>query len=151
MYGAKNSRGLYLFFDYVIDRLASCNPNQWWTWENVEFRLADDELTWSGQYWVSSMDGGSFVSVGSGEKAEQVYYKAVELGLDGLYHGAFEMFVPYGDDRVTKDQATYACFGSNPYGGSGWYNGYNWYAAPITTDTLQITANGFAHDGTSCA
>lgn len=151
MYGAKNSRGLYLFFDYVIDKLASCNPNQWWTWENCEFRLADDELTWSGQYWVSSMDGGSFVSVGSGEKAEQVYYKAVELGADGLYHGAFEMFIPYGDDRVTKGQATYACFGSNPYGGSGWYNSYNWYAAPITTDTLSITENGFAHDGTSCA
>ena len=148
IYGAKNSRGLYLFMDYVVAEKANCNPNEWWTWENVEFRLADDNKTWSGQYWVSSMNGGSFVSVGSGEKAEAVYYKALEQGTDNLYHGAFEMFVPFGDDCVTKDQATYACFGWAPK--TGWYNGYNWYAG-INENTLNITANGFAHDGTSCS
>lgn len=148
IYGAKNSRGLYLFMDYVVAELAVCNPNEWWTWENVEFRLADDEKAWSGQYWVSSMNGGSFVSVGSGEKPEAVYYKALALGEDNLYHGAFEMFVPYGDDRVTKDQATYACFGWAPK--SGWQQGYNWYAG-INENTLNITADGFAHDGTQCS
>lgn len=149
IYGAKNSRGLYLFMDYNVKELANCNPNEWWTWENVEFRLADDEKAWSGQYWVSSMNGGSFVSVGSGEKPEEVFYKVLELGEDGLYHGAFEMFVPYGDDRVAKDQHTYACFGFAPK--SGWYNGYNWYAN-IGEGTLNITANGFAHnDDTLCS
>ena len=147
IYGAKNSRGLYLFMDYNVKQTAVCNPNEWWTWENVEFRLADADMAWSGQYWVSSMNGGSFVSVGTGEKPEAVYYKALELGNDGLYHGAFEMFVPYGDDCVTKDEATYACFGFAPK--SGWYNGYNWYAG-INANTLNITADGFAHDGTSC-
>ena len=149
IYGAKNSKGLYLFMDYVVKETANCNPNEWWTWENVEFRLADDEKAWSGQYWVSSMNGGSFVSVGSGEKAEAVFYKAVTLGEDGLYHGAFEMFVPYGDDKATKDQATYACFGFAPK--SGWFNDQYWYCSPITTDTLNITATGFAHDGTQCS
>lgn len=148
IYGAKNSKGLYLFMDYVVAETAACNPNQWWTWENVEFRLADDEKAWSGQYWVSSMNGGSFVSVGSGEKAEEVYYKALELGEDNLYHGAFEMFVPYGDDRVVKDQKTYACFGFAPK--SGWHQGYNWYAA-IGEDGLNITANGFAHGDKLCS
>ena len=148
IYGAKNSRGLYLFMDYNVKELANCNPNEWWTWENVEFRLADDNKAWSGQYWVSSMNGGSFVSVGTGEKPEEVFFKALTLGDDGLYHGAFEMFVPYGDDCVTKGQATYACFGFAPK--AGWYNGYNWYAG-INENTLNITENGFAHDGTSCS
>ena len=147
IYGAKNSRGLYLFMDYNVKETANCNPNEWWTWENVEFRLADDNKAWSGQYWLSSMNGGSFVSVGSGEKPEEIYYKPVALGEDGLYHGAFEMFIPYGDDCVTKDQATYACFGFAPK--TGWYNDAYWYA-PISENTLNITASGFAHDGTSC-
>ena len=148
IYGAKNSRGLYIFMDYVVAETANCNPNEWWTWENVEFRLADADKAWSGQYWVSSMNGGSFVSVGSGEKPEEVYYKALELGADNLYHGAFEMYIPYGDDNNTKGEATYACFGFAPK--SGWYNGYNWYAA-IDDNTLNITAEGFAHDGTQCS
>ena len=149
IYGAKNSRGLYLFMEYNVKELAVCNPNEWWTWENVEFRLANDAKAWSGQYWVSSMNGGRFVSVGSGEKAEEVFYKALVQGEDGLFHGAFEMFVPYGDDCVTKDQATYFCAGFAPK--SGWYNGYNWYAG-IGAGTLNITANGFAHDdGTFCS
>ena len=149
IYGAKNSRGLYIFMDYVVKELAVCNPNEWWTWENVEFRLADDEKAWSGQYWVSSMGGGSFVSVGSGEKPEEVYFKTLELGEDEHYHGAFEMFVPFGDDQVTKGEATYACFGFAPK--SGWYNGYNWYTV-IGDGTLNITENGFAHnDGTKCS
>ena len=157
IYGAKNSRGLYLFMDYVVAELAVCNAGQWWTWENVEFRLADSDGYWSEQYWLSSMDGGSFVSVGDkgtytgagySEKAEEIFYKPVELGSDNLYHGAFEMFIPFGDDQVTKDDVTYACFGFAPK--SGWYNGYNWYGA-INANTLNITANGFAHDGTSCS
>lgn len=148
IYGAKNSRGLYLYMDYTTRALANCNPNEWWTWENVEFRLADDGKEWGGQYWVSSMNGGSFVSVGTGEKPEQVFFKALVEGEDHLFHGAFEMFVPYGDDKVTKDQATYACFGYAPK--DGWYAGYNWYAA-ITENTLNITADGFAHDGKQCS
>lgn len=148
IYGAKNSKGLYMFLDYNVLETARCNPNEWWTWENVEFRLADNEMAWGGQYWVSSMNGGSFVSVGTGEKPEQVYYKPLALGDDNVYHGAFEMFVPYGDDKVAKDQATYACFGWAPK--SGWQQGSNWYAG-ITENTLKITANGFAHDGTKCS
>lgn len=148
IYGAKNSRGLYLFMDYVVKELAICNENEWWTWENVEFRLADDGKEWSGQYWVSSMKGGSFVSVGSGEKQEEVFFKQLVQGEDGLFHGAFEMFVPFGDDKVTKDQATYACFGFAPK--SGWYNGYNWYA-PIGDDGLNITADGFAYGEKHCS
>ena len=148
IYAAKNSKGLYLLMDYVVAEAAKCNPNEWWTWENVEFRLADNNKAWSGQYWVSSMNGGSFVSVGTGEKAEAVFYKALAEGADGLLHGAFEMFVPYGDDCVTKDQATYACFGWAPK--TGWQQGANWYAA-IDENTLNITANGFAHDGTQCS
>ena len=149
IYGAKNSRGLYLFMDYVVAEQAICNPNEWWTWENVEFRLADDDKAWSGQYWLSSMNGGSFVSVGTGEKPEAIFYKALVKGEDNLYHGAFEMFVPYGDDCVTKGESTYACFGFAPK--SGWYNGYNWYANPIPETTLNITEDGFAHDGTQCS
>ena len=148
IYGAKNSRGLYLFMDYVVAEQANCNPNEWWTWENVEFRLADDDKAWSGQYWLSSMNGGSFVSVGSGEKPEAIFYKALVKGEDNLYHGAFEMFVPYGDDCVTKGEKTFACFGWAPK--AGWYAGYNWYAG-INDNTLNITEDGFAHDGTQCS
>lgn len=148
IYGAKNSRGLYLFMDYVVAEQANCVPDQWWTWENVEFRLADDDKAWSGQYWLSSMNGGSFVSVGSGEKAEAIFYKALTLGEDNLYHGAFEMFVPYGDDCVTKGEKTFACFGFAPK--AGWQQGYNWFAA-INDNTLNITEDGFAHDGTKCS
>ena len=61
IYGAKNSRGLYLFMDYVVAEQAICNPNEWWTWENVEFRLADDDKAWSAQYWLSSMNGGNLL------------------------------------------------------------------------------------------
>ncbi len=153
IYGSKNSRGLYLFMDYTVGQTANCNPNQWWTWENVEFRLADDDKAWSAQYWVSSMNGGSFVSVGDDatagykEKAEQVYYKALELGTDNLYHGAFEMFVPFGDDQVTKGQATYACFGWAPK--TGWQQGYNWYAT-IDDNSLNITSDGFVREQTNC-
>ena len=147
IYGAKNSRGLYLFMDYNTGALANCNAGQWWTWENVEFRLADNEKVWGGQYWVSSMDGGKFVSVGSGEKAEQVYYKPVTLGSDNAYHGAFEMFIPYGDDKNTLGQATYVCFGWAPK--SGWHNGYNWLAA-IDDNALNITADGFVREQTNC-
>lgn len=153
IYGAKNPKGLYLFMDYVVGATAVCNANEWWTWENVEFRLANDGKAWSGQYWLSSMNGGSFVSVGSDaagyhEKAEDIFYKTIELGDDDLYHAAFEMFVPYGDDCVTKGQATYACFGFAPR--AGWQAGHNWYGA-ITENTLNITADGFAHDGTQCS
>lgn len=148
MYGAKNARGLYIFMDYVVAELARCNPNEWWTWENVEFRLADDSFAWSDQYWLSSMNGGSFVSVGTGQKAEQIFFKSLVKGEDELYHGAFEMFVPYGDDKVAQNQATYAKFGWAPR--SGWQEGYNWGLNPANANTLQITANGFAHDGTTC-
>ena len=148
IYGAKNSRGLYLFMDYVVAEQANCNPNEWWTWENVEFRLADDDKAWSGQYWLSSMDGGKFVSVGSGEKPEAIFYKALVKGEDNLYHGAFEMFVPYGDDCVTKGEKTFACFGFAPK--AGWHQGYNWYAG-INDNTLNITEDGFVHDGTQCS
>ena len=147
IYGAKNSLGLYFFMDYTTRALANCNPNEWWTWENVEFRLANDSKAWSAQYWLSSMNGGSFVTCAT-ETGLPIFYKALTEGSDGLFHGAFEMHIPYGTDCVTKGEATYACFGYAPK--DGWYAGYNWYAA-ITENTLNITANGFAHDGTSCS
>ncbi len=152
IYAAYNSRGVYMFYDYNVKQLAACNDG-WWTYENVEFRLADDDKVWSAQYWVSSVDGGSFVSVGSDaagytQKAEAVYYKPVTLGEDEMYHGAFEIFIPFGDDQVTKGQAMYACFGWAPR--SGWQQGYNWYYG-INEDTLKITPDGFAHDGTQCS
>ena len=149
IYGSKNARGLYLFMDYVVAEKANCNPNEWWTWENVEFRLADEDKAWGGQYWLSSMNGGSFVSVGSGEKQEKIFYKPLLKGEDNLYHGAFEMFIPYGDDNNTKGERTFACFGFAPK--AGWYNGYNWYANPIPETTLNITEDGFARAGTQCS
>lgn len=148
-YGAKNSRGLYIFADYNVEGFKDAVAGQWWMHENFEFYLADNDMVWGGQYWVSSMNGGSFVSVGSGEKAEAVYYKALTEGEDHLLHGAFELFVPFGDDNVTKDEETYIRLGSNPK--AGWYSSYNWESGAANVNMLRITANGFAHDDTSCS
>ena len=156
-YGAKNSRGLYIYADYTAAELkVGSNPNDWWEYDNFEFRLADSHKLWNNgtdgnenQFWVSATKGGKFVSVASyAQKEEQVFYKELTLGSDNLYHGAFELFLPYGEDRVTKGEPTYACFGSNPK--SGWYNGYNWFAT-ITDDTLNITADGFVREQTTCS
>ena len=150
IYGTKRSDGLCLFMDYTVSELATCTAGEWWTWENVEFRLANNDKAWSAQYWLSSMNGGSFVSDGSGEgyKAEDIFYKSLVQRDDNNYHGAFELFVPYGDDKLVVNEMTYAKFGWAPK--AGWYAGYNW-DKPNADDTLNITEDGFAHgDGTYC-
>lgn len=142
-YGAKNSSGLYIFADYNVEGLKASNPGEWWTHENFEFYLANSEKAWGGQNWVSSMDNGSFVAVGAGQKPEKVFYKVCELGEDEIYHGVFELFMPFGDDKLVKDDVTYFRVGSNPK--AGWYSSYNWDGG-VNENTLQITATGFAHD-----
>lgn len=148
LYGTKTFEGLFIYVDYVVSQLANNETNAWWTWDNVEFRFADDSKQWSGQYYMSAMNGGLFVSVGDGEKQEQGCYKSPTMGEDDLYHSAFEMFIPYGDDKITQNQTTYVCFGFNAK--VGWQASYNWMVSPIPSTTLNITSDGLVHDNTSC-
>ena len=140
IYASKNSRGVYLFYDYTVSALKTVGGG-WWNWDNAEFYLADNTNAWGGQYWISVENGGSAVSVGSGEKPLEIFYKTLEQGQDSLYHGAFELFVPYGYDKCTKDQNTYFRSGFNP--AAGWASSYNWDGGLNTATSLNITADGF--------
>lgn len=149
IYGATNSRGVYFFMEYTVSQLKT-EGGGWWQQDNVEFRLGDNDKVWSRQYWLSVMNGGSFVSVGSGEKPEEIFYEPIALGNDNLYHCVFEMFVPFGDDNCTKGETLYAAFGFNPAAGWKAGHGFNGDGTPVANDALYVTADGFKHGEACC-
>ena len=157
IYAAKNSKGLYLFIDYVASAEANNVANQWWQWANLEFKLAGNDKVTSHQYWLSAMNGGDICDT-SNEQHHEIYCQAPTLGEDNLYHGVFEAFLPYGCDKLVKGEATYICMGTNYCDKAGWVNTAVWRGNNAggesfngETNLLSIDENGFAHDGAKCS
>ena len=157
IYAAKNSKGLYLFIDYVASAEANNRANEWWTWANLEFKLAGNDKVTSHQYWLSAMNGGEICDT-SNEQHHEIYCQAPAIGEDNLYHGVFEAFLPYGCDKLVKGEATYICMGTNYEGKAGWVNTAVWRgnngggeSFNGETNLLSIDDNGFAHDGAKCS
>lgn len=138
VYANLNDDGLYIFVDYAVSEIKQGTQDEWWTWDNFEFRLANSvSLTWSSQYWMSVINGGRFVSTGTGDKEESMFYKPLTLSGDGLYHGAFEGFIPYGDDMLIQGSDIYICMGANPI--TQWICSPNFSGlGPVDTNSSQI-------------
>ena len=61
IYAARNSKGIYVYGDYVTDAVRNNGP-EWWQQDNVEWRFvtkADPSTKDTDQIWISSMGGGS--------------------------------------------------------------------------------------------
>ena len=157
IYAAKNSKGLYLFIDYVASAAANNRTNEWWSWANLEFKLAGNDKVTSHQYWLSAMNGGEICDC-STQTHHEIYCKAPSLGEDNLYHGVFEAYLPYGCEKLVKGEETYICMGTNYEGKAGWVNTAVWRGNNDggesfngATNLLSISEDGFAHDGVKCS
>ena len=154
LYASRNSRGIYLFLDYVAKQDFT-STGGWWTDDNIEFKFTglnghflnarEVEIN-SGdkaQYWISQEGNGS-------SNFSAHYVSPTHANEDGTYSIVFEFFAAY--DYMGADPADKIgfSFGMNP-GGKQWCPGPNMGSTDFSAIN-KITEEGIVryYDESSC-
>ena len=123
IYAARNSKGIYVYGDYVTNEVRY-NGGEWWQQDNVEWRFvtkADPSTKDTDQIWISSMNGGA-------HNAKDGHVTPLTLNEEtNKYEMQFEIFIPYNDERLTADPLDAVGFQWGTAAIAGWVCGNGWY------------------------
>lgn len=155
-YGAKNSRGIYLFAKAHVNVMKSGETSSnWWENDNFEGRFVDTTTKAAIQGPNTSNYGQWWISANKTSNLDDFFVSDTVLNEEtSKYDIVYETFTSYDTLNIGVDEGTYTkdtpiaiYLGSNPNSG--------WKAAEFFDNAdaaLRVTTDGFMHaDGTYCS